>query len=284
MFKVEDIVKAKWLYDELQEKRNEYTIVDVRFHLADPEAGKKEYLEGHLPGAVYLDLNKDLSSSISEHGGRHPLPDFDELAEKLGKIGIDNDTKVVVYDDQGGMVASRFWWLMKHLGHSEVAILDGGYSKWLSEGYEITTSIPVKTASTFTPHINEEWTWVDASQVKEKLNQSGTIIIDSRETNRYLGLEEPIDPIAGHIPGAVNYFWKDVLDKDGSWKEAEELQQNFSDIPPSKEIIVYCGSGVSACPNILALKRAGYENVKLYAGSWSDWITHEDYPIEPKKD
>ncbi|WP_332695028.1 sulfurtransferase [Halalkalibacter lacteus] len=280
---MDDIVKAEWIHNELKKSEQDYVVIDVRFHLANAEAGYQDYLKGHLPEAIYVDLEKDLSSSIREHGGRHPLPNLGELAKKLGEIGIGNDTNVVVYDDQGGMVAARFWWLLKHLGHSEVAILDGGYSKWLNEGYEVTKSIPVKPPKLFSVKVNEEWQWVDARHVKERLNQVDTFVIDSREANRYLGFEEPIDPIAGHIPGAVNYFWKDVLTEEGLWKESEQLKIDFSGVPHSKEIIVYCGSGVSACPNVLALKKAGYSNVKLYAGSWSDWITHENYPIEREK-
>jgi thiosulfate/3-mercaptopyruvate sulfurtransferase len=181
------------------------------------------------------------------------------------------------------MVASRFWWLLKHLGHSSVAILDGGYSKWVREGYEVTKSIPVTTPKPFLVQVSDEWGWVNPHQVKGKLNQTDTLLIDSREVNRYLGLEEPIDPVAGHLPGAVNYFWKDVLTEDGIWKGSEDLKTHFSAVPHSKEIIVYCGSGVSACPNILALKKAGYSNVLLYAGSWSDWITYDNYPIEQGK-
>jgi thiosulfate/3-mercaptopyruvate sulfurtransferase len=277
---MEDVVQAKWLHNELRNNQANYVIVDTRFQLADSKAGRIAYEKGHLPGAFYVDLEQDLSSPISEHGGRHPLPNVGVLALKLGNIGIDKDTKVVVYDNQGGMVASRFWWLLKHLGHKEVALLDGGFSAWVKEGYEVTTNIPEIEPKAFHIQLNEEFSFVDASEILEKLNDKERILIDSRELNRYKGIEEPIDPIAGHIPGAINYFWKDVLSNDGMWKESEELVNHFSDLPKSKEIIVYCGSGVSACPNVLALKKAGFSNVKLYSGSWSDWITHKDYPIE----
>ncbi|MFC0472408.1 sulfurtransferase [Halalkalibacter kiskunsagensis] len=279
---MDDIVKVEWLQKELKKSEHNYVIIDVRFQLANPEAGKQVYKEAHIPEAVYIDLENDLSSAVREHGGRHPLPDLNEFAEKLGRIGIGKDTNVIVYDDQGGMVASRLWWLLKHLGHSNVAILDGGFSKWVSKGYEVTKNIPVNTSKTFLVQISDEWAYVNANQVKERLNHPDTVLIDSRESNRYFGWEEPIDTIAGHIPGAVNYFWKNVLNENGLWKDNEELKENFSEVLHSKEIIVYCGSGVSACPNVLALKKAGYSNVKLYAGSWSDWITHEDFPIARK--
>ncbi|MDT8861279.1 sulfurtransferase [Alkalihalobacillus sp. MEB130] len=274
------IVTAEWLHSELEKQSAAYVIVDTRFQLGNPDVGRVSYLEGHLPGAIYVDLEKDLSSAVSKHGGRHPLPNIDTLIAKFEKWGIGNESKLIVYDDQGGMFASRFWWLCHYLGHDDVAILDGGYSSWLEKGYDVITEIPVPSQKTFSLQVNDNEVLADAAYVKERLHNTETVLLDSRELARYLGKEEPIDPIAGHIPGAVHYFWKDVLDDKGNWKRKEELKKHFANIPQTKEVIVYCGSGVSACPNILALKEAGFSNVKLYSGSWSDWITYEDYPIE----
>lgn len=274
-----ELVSTDWLHDQWKNNRDNLVIVDVRFDLGNPEAGRNAYMKGHLPEAVFVDLDKDLSSPVKEHGGRHPLPPSDQLAETLGKLGIDNDTKIVVYDDQGGVFASRFWWLLHHLGHSKIALLNGGYSKWVKDGYPTTTEISNKPSKSFTVQIDQNWKVASAHEVKEKLDDPETILIDAREPKRYLGITEPVDPIAGHIPSAVNHFWKNVLDDNGLWKEKEELEKVFANIPATKEIIVYCGSGVSACPNILALKKIGYPNVKLYAGSWSDWITYKDFPI-----
>ncbi|GAE25199.1 thiosulfate sulfurtransferase [Halalkalibacter wakoensis JCM 9140] len=279
---MEDIVKAEWLHEQLQKGSSDYIIIDTRFSLADPQAGKNLYKVGHLPGAIYVDLDKDLSSEVTLHGGRHPLPDKNELVKKLGQWGIGEKTSVVVYDDQGGMVASRFFWLLKHFGHEHVALLDGGYSNWVSKGFPVTTDTPAQSPKTFRAKLNPEWSTVDARQVKEKLFDPNTILVDSREPNRYLGIEEPIDAIAGHIPGALNYFWKEVLNEKGEWKKEAELKHLFSSLPNDKEMIVYCGSGVSACPNVIALKKAGFSNVKLYSGSWSDWITHANYPVNLK--
>jgi thiosulfate/3-mercaptopyruvate sulfurtransferase len=276
---MQNIVSTEWLAEEIQSNNKKLVIVDTRFNLSDIEEGYRHYLEGHLPSAVYIDLEKDLSASIAKHGGRHPLPNVDMLAIRLGDLGISNDSKVVIYDDQGGMVASRLWWLLNYIGVSNAAVLDGGWKKWTSENKPVTTVVPHPSPKTFIPQLNHEFRWVDHVEVKEKLNQPDTILIDSRENPRYLGEFEPIDPIAGHIPGAKNYFWKDVLNEEGSWQKREELIVHFSDIPLSKEVIVYCGSGVSACPNILALKEAGYSNIKLYAGSWSDWISYSDNPV-----
>jgi thiosulfate/3-mercaptopyruvate sulfurtransferase len=247
--------------------------------LGDIEEGYRYYLAGHLPSAVYIDLEKDLSAPIAKHGGRHPLPDVDMLAKRLGDLGISDDSKVVIYDDQGGMVASRLWWLLNYIGVTNAAVLDSGWKKWSSENKPVTTVVPHPSPKTLLPQLNSDWKWVDHVEVKKKLNQPDTILIDSRENPRFLGEFEPIDRVAGHIPGATNYFWKDVLNEDGGWRKRDELINHFSDIPLSKEVIVYCGSGVSACPNILALKEAGYSNVNLYAGSWSDWISYSNNPI-----
>ncbi|MGM0875768.1 MAG: sulfurtransferase [Bacillota bacterium] len=276
---MQNIVSTEWLADEIQSNNKNLVLVDTRFNLSDIEEGYRHYLEGHLPSAVYIDLEKDLSAPIAKHGGRHPLPDVDMLSKRLGDLGISNDSKVVIYDDQGGMVASRLWWLLNYIGVSNAAVLDGGWKKWTSENKPVTIVVPHPSPKTLLPQLNHDWKWVDHVEVKEKLHQPDTILIDSRENPRYLGEFEPIDPVAGHIPGATNYFWKDALNEDGGWREREELINHFSDIPISKEVIVYCGSGVSACPNILALKEAGYFNVKLYAGSWSDWISYSDNPV-----
>ncbi|MBD1379380.1 sulfurtransferase [Metabacillus arenae] len=273
------IVSTDWLAFEIERNNKKLVIVDTQFNLNDPEEGYNQYLKGHLPGAVYVDLEKHLSTPIDKHGGRHPLPDKDILAKKLGELGISNDSKVVIYDDQGGMIASRLWWLLNYIGISDAAVLDGGLKKWISENKTVTKVVPNPSPKTLLPQLNNNWKWVDHLEVKTKLNHKDTILIDARENPRYLGEMEPIDPVAGHIPGAKNYFWKDILNEEGSWREKKELIAHFSKIPLSKEVIVYCGSGVSACPNILALKEAGYSNVKLYAGSWSDWISHANYPV-----
>ncbi|MBM4761142.1 sulfurtransferase [Bacillus sp. B15-48] len=270
------IVNVSYVMERLNTDQRNFAIVDCRFALHDSSAGKQAYEKDHLPGAVFIDLEKDLSSPVREHGGRHPLPDFEKLADTLGKLGIDQETEVIAYDDQGGMFAARFWWLLKVLGHERVAVLDGGYGSWIKAGLPINKEIPQLSEKQYTPAAQSKWEFVTAEQVKEALNQPGLQLIDSREQKRYFGLEEPIDKVAGHIPGAVNFFWKDVLTTDGMWKSEEELQSHFASLDPSKETIVYCGSGVSACPNILALNRAGFKNVKLYAGSWSDWISYPE--------
>jgi thiosulfate/3-mercaptopyruvate sulfurtransferase len=256
----------------------ETVIVDCRFVLGDPEAGRKSYEEDHIPGAVYLDLEQDLSGPKRSHSGRHPLPDPGLLARKLGSVGIDPSKRVIAYDNQGGAMASRLWWLLQYLGHKEVYIMDGGYSRWKSAGCPVTDRTPTPQPAIFNAVIQDDMV-VGMEEVRNRLGDGGMALLDSREEPRYKGLTEPIDPVAGHIPGAVNYFWKEGLDSEGCWKSAELQKGRFEAVDPGKQIIVYCGSGVTACPNIIALKEAGFPNVKLYAGSWSDWISYPENPV-----
>ncbi|WP_106766467.1 sulfurtransferase [Paenibacillus faecalis] len=270
------IVSMKWLLARMFEP--DLVIVDCRFTLGQPEAGRLAYEEEHIPRAVYLDLDQDLSSPLSLHGGRHPLPDMREFASKLGQAGIDKDKRVVIYDDQGGMIASRLWWMLKYTGHKHVYIMDQGFSAWKNANYPVTAETPVVIPGHYEPDVQHHML-VDVKDVKQALHSESAYLIDSREQPRYEGIEEPIDPVAGHIPGAVNYFWKDNLDEQGRWISLEEIRHRFRDVPKDKDIIVYCGSGVSACPNVLALEEAGYRNVKLYGGSWSDWISYSENPV-----
>ena len=229
-------------------------------------------------------MEQDLSGVNKKHGGRHSLPDLGAFALKLGKLSMDEEVSVVVNDAQGGAMATRFWWMLHFLGHAKVYILDGGFAQWKTAGYEVSEMSPTHVEPrTFKPNVNRHLL-VSIDEVKQKLGQKDTQLIDSREKPRYLGLEEPIDAVAGHIPGAINAFWKESLNGDGLWKNAEEQRERFTDIQPDKELIVYCGSGVTACPNFVALKEAGFNNVKLYSGSWSDWISYADNPIATAED
>ncbi|MFC3041649.1 sulfurtransferase [Virgibacillus xinjiangensis] len=277
------IINVNRLKNRLQNRQGNTVIIDVRFDLSDPDAGRKMYLQNHLPGAVYLDLEKDLSSRPEKHGGKHPLPDLELFAAKIGNIGIGHETTVIIYDQENDMFAARLWWLLHILGHERTYVLEGGYNKWVEEGNAVTKSLPVLAAKEFRPHLKENQT-VDIEEVKEKLENEAAVLIDSRSKERYLGKEEPLYKKAGHIPGAKNYFWKDIYKKDGTWKSKGDLQQHFSSLPKDKDIIVSCGSGISACPNILALKMAGFSKVKLYPGSFSDWISYEDNKIETKEE
>lgn len=250
-------------------------IVDCRFDLADKESGKKAYDASHLPGAFYMDLEKDLSAPVQKHGGRHPLPDVHELAEKFGQIGIDHKTHVIAYDDQNGCMAARLWWLLKFYGHEHVQVMEEGFSAWKEQGYPVTDAQPIPASKHFIPNVQSSWV-VDVGFI-EKL-PSATVLVDSRAPERYRGEVEPIDPKGGHIPGAMNRFWLDAVEA-GKWKSTEQLEALFADLK-DQSVTVYCGSGVTACANILAMKIAGIQDITLYSGSWSDWVSYPTHPIE----
>ncbi|HHY73513.1 MAG TPA: sulfurtransferase [Bacillus bacterium] len=273
---MKNIVNVDWLYENLENPN--VIVIDCRFELGNPGHGLNLYIKEHISGAFYFDLEKDLSKRVEEHGGRHPMPELDRIIDKLGAAGIDANSKVVAYDDQGGMIASRFWWLLKYVGHDEVYILDGGFSKWVRKGYPITDDIPSVPRKQFQANIQQELL-SNVDEVKQFVETKKGYLLDSRIEERYIGQNETIDKKAGHIPGALNYFWEDCLNEKNEWKSEEELKERFERFNKNDQIIVYCGSGVSACPNIIALDELGFTNVKLYMGSWSDWITYEEHPI-----
>jgi thiosulfate/3-mercaptopyruvate sulfurtransferase len=257
-------VSADWLAAHLAE----VVVVDCRFALMEPQLGRQQYEAGHIPGAHYLDLNQDLSAPVGEHGGRHPLPDVAAFAAKLSQLGVTNTTLVVAYDDSRFAFAARLWWLLRYLGHDQVAVLDGGWKAWIAKDYPITTDLPVAEPTLFIPQPRSHWL-VDINSVKSR--KDSTLLIDSREPERYRGDREPIDPVAGHIPGAMNYPWQDITDAAGFVRP--DLKAYWDSLQPAEEVIVYCGSGVTACVNLLGLAIAGIES-KLYAGSWSDWCSY----------
>lgn len=257
-------------------------VADCRSYPGRPGAGRLAYEEGHIPGALHVDLEKDLSAPAGKHGGNLPLPDADSLALRLGELGFDRTVPVVVYDEQGG-AAARLWWLLCYLGHANVRLLNGGIYAWKAQGLELETEAVPRRPSRFDVAIDARWGLLDAEGVKARLGRPGVLLVDSRDAARYAGIGGEADPragaAAGHIPGAVHYFWKDVMTDTGLWKDAKLLADHFAAAPMNSEIVVYCGSGVTACPNVLALKEAGYADVKLYAGGWSDWVSYEGNPV-----
>ncbi|WP_028560077.1 sulfurtransferase [Paenibacillus pinihumi] len=273
---MKSVVSIKWLLARMYE--SDVVIVDCRFALGQPDAGRKAYEESHIPGAIYLDLEADLSAPLDEHGGRHPLPDPAGLAHRLAKAGISNSSRIIAYDSQGGMVASRLWWQLRYLGHEQAYVLDGGYEAWQAAGFPLTNEQRVIIPGTFYAVVQHDML-AEVYDVQDRLGLASTRLIDSREAARYRGEVEPIDKAAGHIPGAVNRFWKDSLNEHGLFKDEATQKERFADLADAEEIIVYCGSGVSACPNVLALYEAGFDNVRLYLGSWSDWISYKENPV-----
>jgi thiosulfate/3-mercaptopyruvate sulfurtransferase len=266
------VVSPTWLFSHLQDPQ--VIIIDCRFSLADPQLGRNQYQASHIPGSYYLDLNQDLSSPVGEHGGRHPLPNTDDLANKLAAIGVNfQKTLVVAYDDSRLAFASRLWWLLRYFGHEQVAVLDGGFTSWQKAGYPVTDIIPQPQQGEFIPQIRPELA-VDINDVKNRKDHPEVVLVDSREGDRYRGEREPTDKIAGHIPGAVNYFWQEVTDSTGFLLPEVEHRRRWESLENAQEIFVYCGSGVTACVNLLSLELAGIHTGKLYPGSWSDWISY----------
>lgn len=273
---IKSLVSAAWLYEHLDHPR--VAIADCRFALMQPELGLQQYQEGHLPGAYYFDLNRDLSSPVGKHGGRHPLPDPALLAKKLTAMGVHSEapegpTLVIAYDDSRMAFASRLWWLLRYLGHEQVAILDGGFAAWKAAGYPISSTAPATKSGSFIPKLQTQQA-IDIEQVKLRKDLPAVSLVDSREPERYRGEKEPIDPIAGHIPGAVNYPWQEVTTEQGYARPIADQRDRWRAVADSEEIIVYCGSGVTACVNLLSLNLAGISNGKLYPGSWSDWCSY----------
>ena len=266
------LVDSQWLRQQLD--NSQVVVIDCRFNLADPNWGEESYRTSHIKGAYYLDLNRDLSSEVQRHGGRHPLPDSNILAEKFARMGIvKNETLVVAYDDSRFAFASRLWWLLRYLGHDSVALLDGGWSDWIKYDYPVSNTIPGSRSGKFKPEPNLDWL-VNIDTVKSARNDDSVVVVDSRDRDRYLGLTEPIDPVAGSIDGAVNSPWKQVSDESGYIQPSATQQQLWNDYKQADEIIVYCGSGVTACVNLFSLNLAGFENTKLYPGGWSDWCSY----------
>lgn len=264
------LVTAEWLAAHLGEP--DLVIIDCR---SQAGAGPEAYAEGHIPGAVYLHLDEDLSGPPLEHGGRHPLPDPAVIAAKLGAVGIGDGVRVVAYD-LNGEHAARCWFVLRWLGHTEVAVLDGGIRAWLAAGQPLETAPPAPTARSFTPRLQPD---LIASMTEVRDRPAGLAVIDARAAERYAGEPHPLDSKQGHIPGALNRPWQSSFAPDGTYLPAEEQRARFAGLAP-EQMIHHCGSGVTACPNLLALELAGLQGARLYVGSWSDWCSHPENPVE----
>ncbi|MEZ4826224.1 MAG: sulfurtransferase [Bacteroidia bacterium] len=255
-------------------------IVDCRFNLADTGWGENEYRQSHIPGAVYAHLDRDLSSPvITGKTGRHPLPDPENLIHLFSGWGIGNQTQVIAYDQAGGGIAARLWWLLRWLGHDQVAVLDGGWAKWVQAGYPVSDLPASSSASVFNAQIRNEY----IADIEEFTSSHQTyLLIDARENPRYLGETEPIDPVAGHIPGARSLPFAGNIGENGYFLPPEQLRKRFMEVLGNirhEKSITYCGSGVTACHNLLAMAHAGLGMGKLYPGSWSEWITDPARPV-----
>ena len=260
----------------------DWRVFDCRHQLADVAHGDKSYARGHLPGAFFMHLDRDLSSPMNGRNGRHPWPDALRLAATLGAAGVTPTTQVVVYDDAGGMVAARLWSLLRWLGHDRVALLDGGFCQWVKQGRPLSTELSTSAPAIFAELIAPRDGLLDADAVLANIEQGELLLVDARAPDRFRGENETIDPVGGHIPGARNRFFRDNLDADGLFRPAAELRREFlallAGVDPA-QAVMYCGSGASACVNLLAMEVAGLHGARLYAGSWSEWCSDPSRPV-----
>lgn len=259
-----------------------WVIVDCRYDLADEAWGEEQYRAAHVPGASYASLGHDLAVPDGGRGGRHPLPAHDAMAATFGRLGVTAGVQAVAYDQGNGMYASRLWWMLRYMGHDAVAVLDGGIEKWLREGRPTRagaeTRLPAAFAGTPRPDMR-----VTANQVWARLGDPSMTLVDARAPSRYEGREEPLDRVAGHIPGARNHFFQSNLQPDGTFLPPEALREKFAAVlgeTPPDQVTLYCGSGVTACHNLLAMERAGLTGMKLFPGSWSEWSADPERPVE----
>jgi thiosulfate/3-mercaptopyruvate sulfurtransferase len=270
--------------EQLAEHLNDpdWVVFDCRTTLTDPEAGRRAYAHGHIPGARYAHLDEDLSAPVTEKTGRHPLPDPDVLAARLSAWGVGPTSQVVVYDDSFGAMAVRLWWLLRWLGHDAVALLDGGFPKWQKERRPLSVAPPVIRPAAFHA-VPRRALWADAGEVDAARQDARWKVLDARPEMRFTGEVEPLDKVAGHIPGSFNWPFEENLDISGTYLPAEELREAFlrilDGVPPAR-VIHTCGSGVTACHNLLAMEHAGLAGSRLYPGSWSEWITDPARPVE----
>jgi thiosulfate/3-mercaptopyruvate sulfurtransferase len=259
----------------------EWRVFDCRHDLKNTEYGRQAYARGHIPGALFLHLDDDLSGAKDGRNGRHPLPDIAGFAQRMSACGVDATTQVVAYDNEGGIFASRLWWMLRWLGHDKVAVLDGGLAGWKRSKRALEEAPPVVTPRIFTPQPRDMT--VDSGQVLADLQSARMLIVDARSPERFRGENETLDPVGGHIPGAVNRFYFDNLDDDGCFfKPVAELRAEFDAMlagRPAESVVQQCGSGVTACHNMLAMELAGLSGSKLYPGSWSEWCADASRPV-----
>ena len=259
-----------------------WAIVDCRYDLQHETLGYEQYQASHIPGAIYASLSQHLSATPAGSNGRHPLPSRDTMAATFAKFGIGADTQVVVYDQDSGMFASRLWWMLRYAGHLNVAVMNGGWARWISEQRPVQAGIEDRPATSFTPRWNSEW-HVDLPGISALSGRGDVLLLDARAPERFEGRFEPLDRVPGHIPGAANHPYRTNLAADNTLLPPDVLrlqfQQSLGGHAPTGTVM-YCGSGVSACLNLLAMEHAGLPGARLYVGSWSEWSADPDRPVQ----
>lgn len=259
-----------------------WAIVDCRYDLQNESWGHEQYRAAHIPGAVYVSLGEDMAAPRTGQNGRHPLPSVEALTTLFGRLGISRDTQVVAYDQDNGMYASRLWWSLRYLGHDAVAVLDGGWAKWVREGRPTTSGEERRGATSFVANARPEMR-LSVEDVSARLTDPSMLLVDARAPERFEGRNETIDRAAGHIPGAANHFFKTNLADDATMLAADKLRESLGRTLLGRnptEVVMYCGSGVTACQNLLAMEHAGMPGARLYVGSWSEWSADPSRPTE----
>ncbi len=258
----------------------DWVVIDCRFDLADPAWGAYAYYRGHIPGAFFAHLDRHLCGAATRGTGRHPLPDWSRFAARLGQWGIRPTTQVIVYDQHNGSYAARLWWMLRALGHEKAALLDGGWSAWLRAGGAEEVLVPPLRSGRYEAHCGSGW--VTTARLQQQLDNGSCVLVDARSAERFRGEHEPIDPVAGHVPGALNRPYTENLGRDEIFRPAVALRTDWSallDGRAPESVVHMCGSGVTACHNLLAMEVAGLTGSRLYAGSWSEWIADPARPV-----
>ena len=259
-----------------------WLIADCRYSLNDETWGRAQYQTSHLPGAVFVDVAHDLAGERTGTNGRHPLPAVEDMASTFGRLGIAEDVQVIAYDQEAGAFASRLWWMLRYLGHDAVAVLDGGFAKWIREGRPVRGGVETRRPAGFTPRLRSEMR-VTVDETVAHLGDPSALLIDARSPERYAGTPDPLDTIYGHIPGARNRYYRHNVTDAGTMRSGRELRTDFEKIlagNPASQVVMYCGSGITACHNLLAMEHAGLHGARLFAGSWSEWESDPKRPVE----
>jgi thiosulfate/3-mercaptopyruvate sulfurtransferase len=259
-----------------------WVIVDCRYDLRDTGSGREQYRAAHIPGSVYASLSHDLAGPVGGGGGRHPLPSAAALEATFGRLGIGGGVQVVMYDQDTGMFASRMWWMLRYMGHDAAAVLDGGWAKWVREGRPVRGGEETRELATFSGQPREELR-LGVEDVEARLGDPSALLVDARAPERFEGGAEPLDRASGHIPGAANHFFRRNATNEGVMMSPGVLRQQFAEVIGERspdQVVMYCGSGVTACQNLLAMEHAGLSGAKLFPGSWSEWSSDSRRPVE----